>query len=257
MENENQLQVFTNEEFGEVRTIIKEEETWFIAKDIASILGYSETSAMTRRQVDEDDLSKWQTVDEIGKTNTFTMINESGLYSAILGSKRTEAKKFKKWITSEVLPSIRKHGAYMTDETIEKALLNPDFLIKLATELKEEKLKRIEAERKIEESKPLITFAETCIKSKDNILVRQLSKIANDEGIDIGEKRLYKKLREWKLIMGSSTEPYQYGMDREWFVVEEKSVNTPYCVKLTKVTTVTPKGQVYIIEKLKKELNNN
>jgi len=109
-------------------------------------------------------------------------------------------------------------------------------------------------EVKIEEQKPLVGFAETCLKSKDNILVRQVSKIAQDEGIDIGEKKLYKKLREWGLILTSSTEPSQRGMNSLYFVVEEKSVDTPYGVKLSRITKVSPKGQVFIIEKLKKEL---
>jgi len=109
-------------------------------------------------------------------------------------------------------------------------------------------------EAKIEEQKPLVGFAETCLKSKDNILVRQVSKIAQDEGIDIGEKKLYKKLREWGLILTSSTEPSQRGMNSLYFVVEEKSVDTPYGVKLSRITKVSPKGQVFIIEKLKKEL---
>ena len=185
-----------------------------------------------------------------------SFLTESGVYKLIFKSHKEEAEKFQDWVTDDVLPTIRKHGAYMTEDVIEEALTNPDFLIRLATELKDEKLKRKEAERKIEESKPLVSFAETCIKSKDNILVRQLSKIANDEGIDIGEKRLFSKLREWNLIMSRSTEPYQYGMDREWFVVEEKNIDTSYGIKLTRTTKVTPKGQVYIIERLKKEVKN-
>ena len=110
-------------------------------------------------------------------------------------------------------------------------------------------------EAKIEEQKPLVGFAETCLKSKDNVLIRELSKVANDEGINIGQNRLYNKLREWKMIMGKpSTEPYQTTMNSGYFVVEEKSVDTPYGIKLTRTTKCTPKGQVYIIEKLKKEL---
>lgn len=253
---QNQLQIFDNEEFGQVRILEKENEPWFVAKDISEILGYSETSKMLRRLDEDEYLKIAPTI--LGDTNSMarsiTIINESGLYNSIIGSKMPDAKKFKKWVTSEVLPSIRKHGAYMTEDTINKALTSPDFLIRLATKLKTEQEARKLAESKLEEQKPLVTFAETCIKSKDTILIRQLAKIANDEGINIGEKRLYAKLREWGLIMKNSTEPYQYAIDRDWLVVEEKSVNTPYGVKLTKTTKVTPKGQVYIIEKLKKEL---
>lgn len=251
---ENQLQVFNNEEFGQVRSLVLEGEPWFVVSDVCKILDLNNPT-MAVKSIDEDDLNTIEVIDSMGRLQKSNAVNESGLYQLILKSRKPEARKFKKWVTAEVLPTIRKHGAYMTEQTIEKVLTDPDFLIQLATQLKEEKTKRIEAEKKIAEQKPLVTFAETCLKSKDNILVRQLSKIANDEGIDIGEKRLYKKLREWGLIMKNSTEPYQYAMEREWFVVEEKNTDTAYGVKLVKTTKVTPKGQVYIIERLKKENN--
>lgn len=107
---------------------------------------------------------------------------------------------------------------------------------------------------RIEETKPLVAFAETALKSKDNILVRELSKIIQEQGINIGEKKLYQKLREWKLILNDQREPSQYGMNLNLFVVEETNVNTPYGIKLSRTTKVTPKGQIYIIEKLKKEM---
>ena len=139
-----ELQIFNNPEFGIVRVVEIDNEPWFVAKDISDFLNYSDASAMTRH-LDEDEKANCQ-IDSMSKGQI--IINESGLYSAILRSKRPEAKKFKKWVTSEVLPSIRKHGAYMTDATIEKALTSPDFLIRLATELKEEQIKRRELEKK-------------------------------------------------------------------------------------------------------------
>lgn len=132
---------------------------------------------------------------------------------------------------------------------LEKKWNSPEYVIKRALEFANQKIKALES--KIEEQKPLVTFAETALKSKDNILVRQLAKIAKDEGIEIGEKRLYNKLRSWKIIMPNSTEPYQQYVDKGYFVVEEKPIDTPYGVKLTRTTKVTPKGQVYIIERLK------
>jgi Rha family phage regulatory protein len=107
---------------------------------------------------------------------------------------------------------------------------------------------------RIEEQQPFVLFAQTALKSKDNILVRELSKIIQDEGINIGEKKLFKKLREWKLVLTTKNEPTQYAMNQKLFVVEESSIQTPYGVKLTRTLKVTPKGQVYIIEKLKKEM---
>lgn len=251
MEQNNQLQVFNNEEFGQVRTTIINNEPWFVVKDVCSVLEIKNSRDALSR-LDDDEKGVVST-DTLGGKQDLSIVNEAGLYTLVLGSRKPEAKRFKRWITHDIIPSIRKHGAYMTEQTIEKVLTDPDFIIQLATQLKDEKAKRLEVEKQIEEQKPLVTFAETCLKSSDNILVRQLSKIANDEGIEIGEKRLYTKLREWGLIMKHSTEPYQYGMDREWFVVEENNVKTPYGVKLSKTTKVTPKGQVYIIERLKKE----
>ncbi|WP_245864496.1 Rha family transcriptional regulator [Paenibacillus donghaensis] len=134
------------------------------------------------------------------------------------------------------------------------ALSEEDRAIAYFSELKEKKQLQLQ----VEENKPLVTFAETVLKSKDNILVRELSKIIQDEGINIGEKKLYNKLREWKLILKNSVnnEPSQYAMNQKLFVVEERTIDTSYGEKITKTTKVTPKGQVYIIEKLKSELNN-
>ncbi len=248
----NDLMVFENEQFGNVRVINQNDEVWFVAKDLADCLEIADVSSSTR-DFDLDEKGT-HTVQTLGGEQKVVILSEAGMYRLILKSRKTEAKQFKRWITHEVLPSIRKHGAYLTPDKIEEVLLNPDTIIELATQLKVEIEKRREAEKQIEEQKPLVTFAETCLKSNDNILIRELSKIAKEEGINIGQNRLYEKLREWKLIMKGSTEPYQYSMERKWFVVEEKSINTPYGVKLTKTTKVTPKGQVYIIEKLKSEL---
>jgi anti-repressor protein len=269
IEKNKELMVFESSEFGKIRVIEKNGESWFVAKDVATILGYETPQKMYQRLEKEDKVNidpqalEYQGLCQNGITlesniniRILTLINESGLYDAIFGSTLATAKQFKKWVTSEVLPTIRKHGTYMTEEVIEKTLTDPDFIIQLATQLKEERQKRLLAEQTIEEQKPLVGFAETCLKSNDNVLMRELSKVAKDEGIEIGQNRLYDKLREWGLIMKGSTEPYQYGMERNWFVVEEKSVNTPYGVKLTRTTKVMPKGQVYIIEKLKKEINN-
>lgn len=146
----NNLQIF-NFENKEVRTVIINDEPWFVGKDIADILGYINTKDALIRHVDDDDK---QTIQRSQNTTLdipnrgISVINESGLYSLILSSKLPQAKEFKKWVTSEVLPSIRKHGAYMTEQTLEQALTNPDFLIKLATELKEEQQKRKELELK-------------------------------------------------------------------------------------------------------------
>lgn len=147
----NELQIFNNEEFGQVRMINVDGEPWLVGSDVANALGYADAQKAIKRHVDEDDKLIRQIVVSGQKRNVIC-INESGIYALIICSKLSAAKKFKRWITSEVLPSIRKHGAYMTPETIEKTLTDPDFLIQLATKLKEEKEARIKAEEKLEET---------------------------------------------------------------------------------------------------------
>ena len=137
---ENNLMVFKNEEFGEIRSLEINNEPYFVGNEIATILGYKNTRDALMRHVDEEDKDVVK-YDTLGGKQEMIVINESGLYSLIMSSKLSSAKKFKRWVTSEVLPSIRKHGAYMTENTIEKALASPDFLIQLATKLKEEQEK--------------------------------------------------------------------------------------------------------------------
>ena len=251
--NNNELTVINEQEvLGKTFRIYGDfENPLFLAKDIANWIEHSDTSMMVKNIDDDEKVTS--IVCTLGGNQSALFLTEDGMYEVLMQSRKPIAKQFKKQVKI-ILKSIRKHGTYMTEEVIEKTLTDPDFIIQLATQLKEERLKRILAENKIEEQKPLVGFAETCLKSKDNILVRQVSKIAQDEGIDIGEKKLYKKLREWGLILTSSTEPSQRGMNSLYFVVEEKSVDTPYGVKLSRITKVSPKGQVFIIEKLKKEL---
>lgn len=254
----NNLQIFNNQEFGQVRIITKENEAWFVGKDVAECLGYINSSKAVSVHVDQEDrilemISHSQNGNMV-KTQT-SLINESGLYSLVLSSKLPQAKKFKRWVTSEVLPSIRKHGAYMTDDTLEKALTSPDFLIQLATNLKKEKEKRLLAEQKVEQQKPLVDFANKVSTSENSLLVREVAKIASKQGITIGERRLWNKLREWNLIFKNGTEPKQYGIDRGYFEVIEGTRESSKGTFTYKTTKVTGKGQVYIIDRLSKEVS--
>ncbi|MFC9728297.1 BRO family protein [Bacillus cereus] len=251
----NQLQVFNNEEFGRVRTVVQSEDVWFVAKDVAEVLGYNNTSKAIQMHVDEDekaDLPIWD-----GRQNrNQKVINESGLYSLILSSKLPSAKAFKKWVTSEVLPSIRKHGAYMTDQVLEQAVTNPDFAIGLLTKLKEEKEKLAAAQQQIVQQQPLVTFAEACMQSNQTLKVGEVAKLAMKQGVKIGQKRLFDKLREWGLMFKNSTEPTQKGCERELFEVSQGVKKKPNGEAFTWTTTyVTPKGQAYIIDRLKREQN--
>ena len=143
----NEVQIFNNEEFGQVRTLVIDGEPWFVGKDVAEILGYSNTRKALADHVDEEDKGVTK-CDTLGGVQDLTVINESGLYGLILSSKMPNAKKFKHWVTSEVLPAIRKHGIYATDNAIDNILNNPDFGIQLLTKLKEERTARVEAERR-------------------------------------------------------------------------------------------------------------
>lgn len=169
-----ELQVFTNEQFGQVQLVEINGEPWFVGKEIAEILGYKKPLDALSRHVDEDDSVKHGLTDNLGRTQETIIINESGLYSLILKSKLTQAKQFKRWVTSEVLPSIRKHGAYMTEQTLEQALTSPDFLIRLANELKEEK----ERSRQLEAEKSILSVENMVMKPKadyfDDLVDRNL-----------------------------------------------------------------------------------
>lgn len=145
----SELQIFNSEEFGKIRTVVIDGEVWFVGKDVAEILGYSNTRKALADHVDEEDKMDGVTIrDSIGREQKPVCINESGLYSLILSSKMPNVKKFKHWVTSKVLPSIRKHGIYATDKVIDDILNNPDFGIELLTKLKEERAARVEAERR-------------------------------------------------------------------------------------------------------------
>ena len=248
----NEVQVF-NFKDSEVRTLLINNEPYFVGKDVASILGYSNPRKALADHVDDEDKGVTK-CDTLGGVQELTVINESGLYSLVLSSKLPKAKEFKKWVTSEVLPSIRKHGAYMSADTLEKALTSPDFLIKLATELKNEKEKRAELENQNKQMKPKALFADAVATSHTSILVGELAKILKQNGIDMGQKRLFAWLREnGFLIKRKGTDynmPTQKAMELELFEIKEGSyVNGSGVNITTKTPKVTGKGQQYFINK--------
>ena len=248
----NEIKIFENTEFGAVRTIEINGEPYLVGKDVADILGYQNGSRDINRHVDEEDRHKVMLFDGNQDKETI-IINESGLYSLILSSKMPNAKKFKHWVTSDVLPSIRKHGAYMTEKTLEQAITDPDFLIKLATELKNEQAKRKELETKVAEDKPKVLFADAVETAQTSILVGDLAKLIKQNGVDIGQKRLFAYLRENGYLIkngGSKNMPTQKSMEMNLFEVKERTINNPDgTVRITKTTKVTGKGQTYFINK--------
>lgn len=243
----NQLQNFNFNNL-QVRTVLIKNEPWFVAKDVADILEYSDTQAMTRR-LDKEDIM----TDKLSGMNMkSTIINESGLYESIIGSKKKETRPFKHWITHEVLPTIRKHGAYMTPQTIENTLSDPDFIIRLATELKEERAARaIEA--------PKVLFADSVAASQNSILVRDLAKIIKQNGVDIGEKRLFSWLRENGYLVKKKGNDYNSPTQRSMDLgVLEFTENIQHhnsgMITVTKTPKVTGKGQVYFANKFLKDI---
>lgn len=248
----NQLRIFESSEFGKVRAVEKDGAPWFVGKDVAEILGYERTADAIRVHVDDDDKGVGE-IQTPGGKQAMTLINESGLYSLILQSKLPKAKEFKRWVTSEVLPAIRKHGAYLTPEKIEEVLLNPDTIIKIATQLKEEQTKRIEAEKKLEEAKPAQVFAAAVSASPKSILVRGLAAFLKQNGIDIGQNRLFKWLRENGYLVKKGADknmPTQRALDLGLFHIKEGTyINGNGENVLTRTVTITGKGQIYFVNK--------
>ena len=247
------VQVFKNEEF-EVRTVEVDGEPWFVGKDAATILGYTNTRKALTDHVESEDRQDGVTIrDSIGREQKPVLINESGLYSLVLGSKLPSAKRFKRWITSEVLPAIRQNGVYMTDDKAYDITHNPgslaDLLLKAGEQLKEKEII-------IQEMKPKALFADAVTTSHTSILVGDLAKIIKQNGYEIGQKRLFEWLRQngYLIKSGSSKNmPTQKSIDLHLFEVKESTVQNPDgSVRVTKTPKCTGEGQVYFINKFLK-----
>lgn len=243
----NELKVFSNEEFGNVRVEIVNGKELFCASDIAKALGYTNTSkaisdhcrCITKRYIPHP-----QSPNKTIETN---FITEGDLYRLIAHSKLPSAEKFELWVFDEVLPSIRKHGAYMTDNVLEQAIANPDFMIGLLQNLKEEKQARLEAECKLEKAKPRLDFVDAIESTNKAIGMGDMAKLLCKNGLKIGRNNLFDKLRDMKVLMSNNI-PYQKYVNNEWFEV----VETVKFGKLCVTTLVLPKGQIGIVRKLLK-----
>lgn len=250
----NEVIPFSNEIFGTIRTIEREGQIYFVGKDVAQALGYSKFRNAIAQHVDEDDALKQGITDGLGRLQETTLINESGVYSLVFSSKLPNAKVFKHWVTSEVLPTIRKHGAYITQPKIEEILANPDIIIELATTLKKERAERQKAEEKLEEAKPKVLFADAVVASDTTILIGELAKIIKQNGYDIGQKRMFSWLRQnGYLINRKGTDwnsPTQRSMEMGLFKIHETVIyHTNGEVDVKRTTRVTGKGQTYFINK--------
>lgn len=251
--------------------VIPKDEPWFVAKDIAEVLGYSDTERMTRR-LDAEDKGKIKSSDLVGLStrygnNDLTVINESGLYAAILGSSKPEAKAFKRWVTSEVLPSIRKHGAYLTEQKIEEILTSPDTIIQLATELKVAQEQRRIAEEahrhavvQIGILEPKAQLADNFLTSKGNILVRDYAKHVK-QALKLprfGQDLMFKWLKK-RGYMNENRYPSQSAVDREFLYVVEGTHYNPVLdiYERHHTTKITPKGQGHFLNLLRAEAKAN
>jgi anti-repressor protein len=243
------LQVFSYEG-NEVRTVQKGSEILWVLKDVCGILGIEKyRDAATRL---DDDEREPVLVDTLGGRQEMIAVTESGLYSIILLSRKPEAKKFKRWVTHEVLPTIRKHGAYVTPAKLEELMNDPDSWIKVLTALKEERAAKERLQLEATENKPKVIFADAVSVSEGTILIGELAKILKGNGIEIGQNRLFEKLRQdGYLIKRKGTDynaPTQKAMELGLFRVKETAItHSDGHVTISKTTKVTGKGQQYFI----------
>lgn len=248
----NKLQNFTFDG-STVRTIMINSEPYFVGKDVAEILGYSNPRDAIKKHIDDEDKGVAK-CDTLGGSQNQTVINESGLYSLIIGSKLPTAKRFKRWVTSEVLPAIRKHGAYATAPTIDKILDDPDYGIRLLQNLKEEREKRKALEAQNAVMIPKAVFADAVTTSDSCILIGDLAKLLRQNGVEIGQKRLFEWLRNHGFLIkrrgADWNSPTQRAMEMGLFEIKETAItHSDGHVTISKTTKVTGKGQIYFVNR--------
>ena len=251
---EQKIKIFENGEFGKVRTIIKDGEPWFVGKDVAKILEYRNTKKALSDHVDEEDKYQGDGVtirDPMGRVQHPTIINESGLYSLILSSKMPRAKEFKHWVTSEILPTIRRTGGYVGNEEmfIENYL---PFLDEPYQNLFRLQMMAInQLNERIRHDQPLVEFANQ-VSNTDNLIdMNAMAKLARAENIPVGRNKLYGWLKGKGVLMANNL-PYQAFIDRGYFSVKESVFETPTMTKTYQQTFVTGKGQRFVITLLRK-----
>lgn len=251
----NDLQIFKNAEFGEIRTANIDNEVWFVGKDVAVALGYAKPLNALSNHIDEDDSLKRGLTDNLGREQDTIFINESGVYALVFSSKLPKAKEFKKWVTSEVLPSIRKNGGYIAGQenmTDDELLANAVLVAQRKIAEKDRVIQQ--QEEKIEEMKPKAIFADAVSSSETSILIGDMAKLLRQNGVEIGQKRLFEWLRNKSYLVkrkGSDWNmPTQRSMEMGLFEIKETHHIDGNGCNITKRTPkVTGKGQVYFINK--------
>lgn len=249
--NDSIIQSFADERFGTVRALAIDGEPWFVASDVAKALGYRMASDMTRR-LDEDEKGT-RSMRTPGGEQELSVISEAGLYSAVLGSKVPGARDFKRWVTHEVLPAIRRHGAYATAETAERLIADPDFAIRTFEALRDERERRRALEAENAELRPKALFADAVAASDGTCLVGELAKMIRQNGVRMGQNRLFALLRERGYLGKSGSNynvPTQRSMELGLFRIKETAVtHSDGHVTISRTPKVTGKGQRFFIER--------
>lgn len=246
------IQIFESAEFGKIRTVQRDGAPWFVAADVCRALEIrNNRDALERLDDDEKGVAS---TDTLGGEQKVTTVNEPGLYALVLGSRKPEAKAFKRWITHEVIPSIRKNGAYATEDTIDRIVEDPDFGIRLLGQLKEERARRKALEERAALDAPKVLFASSVECSKSEILIGELAKIIKQSGVDIGQNRLFERLRQdGYLVARKGTDwnmPTQRSMDMGLMRIKESAItHADGHVTISKTPKVTGKGQVYFVNR--------
>ena len=247
---ENNMIIKTNEMFGDLRVIMVDSEPWFVGKDVAEKLGYAKPRNAISNHVDDEDKGVAPIQGDLGGTQEMTIINESGLYSLILSSKLPEAKQFKRWVTSEVLPSIRKDGGYISisNEMSDEEIMAKALVVAQKT-IERKNLELQEQKKIILEQQPKVEFYDDVAGSKDAVAMKEVAKVLGIKGM--GRNKLFKFLRD-KKILDRNNMPYQEYVDRGYFRVIEQRYNTNNGdIKITFTTLVYNKGIEYIRKLLK------
>ena len=246
--NNGELKIF-NYEDNQIRTTVKDGEVWWVLKDVCDILGLSEPHRVASR-LEKDERTLMTVTDNLGRQQNTTIINEPGLYKVIFRSDKPEAKKFMHWVTHEVLPSIRKHGAYITSAKMEELMSDPDTWVKLIRTLQQERREKELLRNQIEKDKPKIIFSDAVSASDCHILIGEMAKILKGNGIEIGQNRLFERLRNDGFLIrrkGSDKNiPTQKSMNLGLFrIIETAITHSDGHVTIAKTAKITGKGQVY------------
>ena len=254
----NDIQVFNSEQFGAVRTAGTADNPMFCLTDVCNAIGINNSRAVKNR-LEEDDVSLIDTIDNLGRTQQVTFVTESGLYDVIIRSDSERAKPFRKWVTTDVLPSIRKHGMYATEATVESMLNDPENAILMLQAYQRERKERLAAQEQVEkleaqaiEDKPKIIYADAVQGSTSSCLIGELAKMIAQNGYPIGEKRLFQWLRDNHYLCAYGerfNQPYQQYIEQGLFTMKQNVFSVDGEMRTRNTTKVTGKGQIYFINK--------